>query len=95
MTLAEILAKIDELDDELTIYSAEPWSPVSRAVAAREPDDGSLPSEASGMRYLLEVSIAKEAIEIWSQWRAGAVPTIADKCEAVLHYAENDSYLPV
>lgn len=94
MTFAELVERLDALDDDLTIYAAESWSETSNAVAAREPEDGSLPPEAAGMRYVLEVSIAREVIEVWSKWRGGAVPTTSERCEAILHYAENDSYLP-
>ena len=46
------------------------------------------------MRYLLEVFLAKEVVEVWSKWRNGRNPTALDKCAAVIYYAENDAYLP-
>lgn len=97
MTLAELLGRIDELDDDWTIYACDTprWSASSRSVAYSEPSDGSVPAEAHGLRYLLEVRLAKEAIRIWSEWRANSTPSPQDTCEAVIYYATNDSYLPV
>lgn len=94
MTLSELIEGIDDLGEELTIYAQEPWSEGSLAVAVAEPEDGSLPVEAAGMRYLLEVPLAKDVLEVWREWRGGAVPSLHDSCEAVIHYAENDAYLP-
>ena len=52
------------------------------------PQDGSL-SE------VLMVQLAREAIEVWSEWRGGRAPTRQDKFEAVIHYSLHDAYLPV
>jgi hypothetical protein len=41
------------------------------------------------------VTLAKEAIRVWSEWRNGAAPTLDDKIAAVVHYAREDSFLPV
>lgn len=54
-----------------------------------------LEAEAAGMTYVLEVRIAKEALEVWSEWRAGRPPSQHDKYEAVIHYATHDAYLPL
>lgn len=95
-TLGSMLDQIDSVDDELTIYASKQpqWTEASEAIACREPDDGSLPSEALGLAYLLEVSLAKDAIRVWRAWRGNALPTSKEKCDAVIYYATNDSYLP-
>lgn len=96
MTLADVMAQLDSFDDDLTIYAEQnpDWSANSLAVVLPEPEEGGVPDGAQGMSYLLEVFLAKEAIEVWSGWRAGRKPTVRDKCEAVIHYAEQDAYLP-
>ena len=96
MTLRELVERLDELDDGLTLYAkggigAGADSP---AVAAFEPEDGSVPPEAAGMSYVLEVLGALEVVEVWSEWRDGREPTTDDMLEAILHYAKNDAYLP-
>ncbi len=96
MTLSDVIERLDEFDDELTIYAerAPDFAPSSRAVVARDPADGSLPPAAAGLDYFLEIDTAKEAIEVWSEWRDGAEPTRADRFGAVWYYAVNDAYLP-
>jgi hypothetical protein len=92
--LRDLIAALDDLGDDETIYAADA-SPSAPAVAAREPDDGRVPPEAAGLAYLLEVALAKESVRLWSEWRNGAAPTLDDKVAAVIHYARDDSFLPV
>jgi hypothetical protein len=37
----------------------------------------------------------KEVLQVWTRWRDGRTPTDDEACEAVVHYAEHDAYLPV
>jgi len=46
-----------------------------------------------GMKYLLEVELAKEVIQVWRDWRNGKEPSPLEKYQAVLYYEENDAYL--
>ena len=94
-TLGEILDSLEALDEDLTIYAPEarPLTQESPAVTAMEPDDGSDPPEAVGLTYLIEVYLAKEALDSWSEWRGGRVPTTAERVEAIAYYADNDAYL--
>ena len=96
-TLERLIDDIGALGGELTIYAeADPaWSGRSRAVACAEPEDGGVPRQAAGMTYLLEVRTAKEVLELWSAWRDGRSPSPREKCEAVIYYAMNDTYVPV
>jgi len=41
------------------------------------------------------VSSRREAVRVWREWRGGAIPALDDKLAAVIHYAANDSFLPV
>lgn len=95
-TLAELLAELDTLDDDATIFTAiAPYANAETpAVVAVPAEDGSVPDRVDGLGYFLEVDIAKEVVEIWSQWRDGREPTLRQVVEAVVHYAVNDSYLP-
>jgi hypothetical protein len=92
VTLRDVIARIDEFGDDETIYAESP-TPTARAAVATEPDDGSPPAE--GLEYLLEIAAAREAIEVWQAWRGGRQPTLEDKLEAVVYYAQNDAWLPV
>ncbi len=90
-TLEQLLSRLSSLDREDTIYAAKDpaWTPESRAVAAREPDDGSIPPEAAGLEYLLEVHLVGEVLD-WLH-RDGRDPTPRELAAAVIHYAEFDS----
>jgi hypothetical protein len=93
--LINLIARLDEYSDELTIYSRPRPTPQSDAVVLAEPEDGSTrPASAGGLHYVLEVFMAREVIEVWQEWR-GRAPTPEEACRAVLHYAEHDAYEPL
>src|ERR1700728_4197541 len=91
MNLVEVIGKLEELDNSLTICASRSpnWTPNSEAdlcPAANVPSGCRLP-------YFLEVSVAKNVLRAWSYVRAGRVPDLAQKCEAIIYYAENDAYI--
>jgi hypothetical protein len=90
--LGDVIDSLSELDSEDTIYASEPWTEQSEAMAAREPDEGGLPLEASdaGMKYFLEVSIARDFVEGWLA-SFEEPPTPAIVCQRVIDYAINDA----
>lgn len=94
MTLAEAIERLEEFDADQIIYVVN-TTPVSEAVVDYETDDGDVPASADGMRYLLEISLARDAIRVWSEWREGRQPTLDEKVQAVIYYAENDAFMPV
>jgi hypothetical protein len=91
VTLRDVIARLDEFSDDDTIYFEEA-APDARAVVAAEPDDGSAPD---GLSYLIEVDLAREAIDVWCEWRPGRTPSSADRVAAVTYYAEHDAWVPV
>ena len=93
MRLSEALASLESLDGDATIYAAKPWTAESRTVVAVEGDPEAQAAIVEGLSYLLEVWVALDAVEVWSAWRDGRHPTVDDRCEAVIHYAVNDTYL--
>jgi hypothetical protein len=78
-----------------TVYAQRPWTLSADAVVLRGADLPAGLTTASGHHYLLEVALALEAVEVWSEWRDGAVPTPEQATAAVIHYAEHDAYEPV
>ena len=88
MTLLEAVQSLDSLDNKGTIYAVEPWTASSKALVAEEPEGG-LPSavQEQGMKYFLEVFIAREVLE---DWLTDTVPTVADKCARLIQYAITD-----
>jgi hypothetical protein len=85
--LRDVIAMLSEIPDDNppTIYAKEPWTPDSEAILLpwRVPTTNA----PAGFAYFLEVELAKEAIEVWSAWRAGAKPSIDEATRAVLYYA--------
>jgi hypothetical protein len=100
--LIEIIATLDSIpladvvsDVGPTIFARRPWTPDSDAVVLREHAVNHVAPSAPDHRYLLEVDLAREVIEVWSDWRGGAQPTPAQAAQAVIHYAEHDAHQPV
>ena len=91
-TLREVVQALDELDDEGTIYT-DGSSPAARAAVLTDESDETV--KAAGLRYFIEVALAKDAVLVWSEWRESAQPTIDDKLMAIWYYATHDAYLPL
>ena len=92
LTLRDVITRLDEFGDDVTIYVERP-DPAARAVVAMEPEDGGVPPEASGLVYFLEVQLAKEAIDVLRA-RSERAPTADETFAAVIYYAQNDAWLP-
>lgn len=88
-TLGEIVARLSEGDGGVILIRRPLCGRATDAVVVRAGEP-----RPAGFEYLLEVDIASEVIEVWTSWRAGRSPTVDEACEAVIHYAENDAYLP-
>ena len=91
-TLREVVQALDSLDDEGTIFT-DGTSPAARAAVVGAASGE--PESPGGLRYFLEVALAKEAVAVWREWRGSAQPTTEDKLMAISYYATHDAYLPV
>lgn len=92
MTLIKVVQKLDELDQESTIYASKPWTENSRVIVLREPESGELPSEAKqlALTYFLEVFIARDFLEEWAS-SLDIEPTPQKKCARLIQYATSDA----
>jgi hypothetical protein len=90
MTLLEAVQSLDSLDGNGTIYAAEPWTARSEAIVTEEPEAGGVPVavQERGMKYFLEVFIAREVLE---DWVPDTASTLADKCARLIQYATTDA----
>jgi hypothetical protein len=91
MKLIDIVGNLEDTDNSLTICATKSpnWSDNSEAelqASNRVRSDSAPP-------YFLEVAVAKDVLRAWSFARNGRAPTISEKCEALIYYAENDAYL--
>jgi hypothetical protein len=86
------VASLDRLSKTSTIYAKAPWTCDSAAIAAEEPEDGSVPAEAraQGFAYFLEVEIAKEFLEGWIESLAHT-PSLQEICGRLIDYAIDDA----
>lgn len=102
-TLLDVIEGLDGLEGgdrfaPLIIYAENGTdaAPEARAMVCADDEDDSFACPLdSSLTEVLMVSLAKEAIEVWSSWRGGRVPTAVEKFDAVMFYARHDAYLPV
>lgn len=92
MTLLDAVERLDSLDDDSTIYAAEPWTEASHAITVTEPDRRFPAAQLTrvGLRYFLEVSIARDFLDGWTTNVAQA-PSLQEKCARLIKYATNDA----
>jgi hypothetical protein len=90
--LVDLMSTLASADPESTIYVVEPIGPYSEVTVCAEPEEG---GEPSGHAYLLEVSLARDVLRVWTSWRDGRRPTAEQAARAVIYYAQHDAYEPV
>jgi hypothetical protein len=92
MRLIEIIQNLASFDVENTIYAVEPWTKDSESLVLAERPGGGVPPEAAelGMKYLVELAIAREILKDWSNSRSIA-PTAFESCQRIIKYAKDDA----
>jgi hypothetical protein len=104
VTILDICKQLGRLDDDAVIYARRvngQFAPESEAVVhALLEEDLSVPTQdvaptlSTGMAYCLEVFLAKEASDVWSNWRNGCQPSPFQLAEAICYKANNDAWGP-
>jgi len=105
MTILDICAGMDDLDQWGVIFAeqiAGDFAPNSRAeLVVLSAEDFKMPiaevasRRCPGLCYCLEMSIAKEAVAVWSHWRNGQRPNAQECAEAVCYKANTDAWGPL
>jgi hypothetical protein len=102
MMLREAIARLDELDPEATLYAdgrPDEWTAESETAAgvaelSEDEETGeiteTLPSEAEGRTYVLEVHIAKDVLAGWDA-HLDHRPSPAERVERIIYYARFDA----
>jgi hypothetical protein len=91
-SLAQIVAHLDEAGPDALMFVEPPWHADSRAaVVAHDAET----TRVDGLRYFLEVDLAREVLQVWSAWRDGRKPSLDDAVVAIIYYAQRDAFLPV
>jgi len=85
-TLLDMARNLLELDRELTIYAAEPWTPNSAAILAEQEGDRahSAAAAAKGMAYFIEVFIAQDFLDTWIKEKK---PSAEEICKNLIYCA--------
>lgn len=94
MRLLDIIGSITDYNDDHVVVAVEPSRADSEAMVVAANEAGE-PETPPGMAYLLEVSLIKEVMAVWSDWRSGRQPTPTEAWRATLYYATHDAYIPV
>ena len=105
MTLREVVSRLDAIDDPDSthvIYATKEtggWIVDAPAfvveIAHDQDEDYREPPGPAGTTYMLAVFLAKEAIEVFGQWRGNPTVSPQDQVASVLFYIQHDAYLPV
>jgi hypothetical protein len=96
VTLCQAIERLAKLDIDGTIYvegTPETWAPesdVGVGVEDAEAEAETLPPEAEGRTYFLEVAIAKEVLSGWAS-NLDYVPTLEESVERIIYYARYDA----
>lgn len=90
--IGDTIGRLASLDQDATIYAAEPWTAESVAIVAIEPDSGGIPEEAAtrGLKYFLEVAVARDFLEGWES-TLDSTPTAPERCARLIRYAIDDA----
>jgi hypothetical protein len=90
LTLLEAVRDLASFDNAGTIYAAEPFTENSDVIVTAEPESRALSKEAEerGLKYFLEVFIARDVLE---DWVTDTEPTLPEKCARIIEYAITDA----
>ena len=90
MTLNEAVQQLAKLDSKLTIYARVPWAPSTEARLAFEGSSEAKEIRADGLRYFLEVVVARDFIDGWIVTQR-KLPTAKKCCTRLIEYATNEA----
>jgi hypothetical protein len=90
MRLAEIIERLEELDEDDVVCMKRPWSDLAECKVVALDENMAVPAsiKAQGFDYFLELHVCKEVIGV-IQGKGG---TPAEKIDLLLFYATNDAY---
>ena len=88
MKLIHVISNINSFDEAETIYVQKPWNVHSDSIVIQEPEDGSIPIQAQGKDYFLEVFLVKEFLEDWLEGKTKKADEI---CSRIIQYATDDA----
>jgi hypothetical protein len=90
--MEQLLRTVDDQDEALTAYTpaGEPVTLGTKVVLVD--DDNEDPP--AGTRYLLEIALMQEVLDVWRGDRDDAEPTAQQALDAVVYYAIREDHQP-
>lgn len=88
--LIELIANVDQMDDEDVIFAKRDWQPGSEARVFKLTEDYRVPDEAKefGFEYFLEIDVVRQVLE---EFHGRADASLEEKCRRVIYYAVYDA----
>jgi hypothetical protein len=87
----DVVSVLASADPAAIIYAVPPFAPESDATISTVDDED---HSQAGFAYLLDVTLARDVLDVWSNWRGGRHPTSEEAVKAVIYYAKRDAYEP-
>ena len=91
MTLKDVVAQLETLDEDAILVARRPWSAGSEVRLVEPDEEGGVPEDvvAEGFDYFLEVEVAREVLE--PLVGREDVP-LEKKLEGLIYYATHDAF---
>jgi len=95
-TLQNIIRNISDFEDKMVLFVGKEvtWSSLSKSHVYSFEGEEQISVAVDDFLYFLEIYLVKEVIDVWKSWTADKQHGLAELIEAVIFYAENDSYKP-
>lgn len=101
-TLFELIQRLDEFEDSdrapLVIYAqhgADAGRKSPALVCPRGEGSSLTCALDPSLSEVLSVEQAREAIEVWSAWRRGLIPSPEDRFNTVMFYSRHNTFFPL
>lgn len=96
MTLREIINGLENTSDELVIFATKKegvWDLDAPGALVFISDMEKIGTDLEELHYFLEIEVAQEVLDVWTQWNNNTPTNEDDRTNALIYYAENDAYL--
>jgi hypothetical protein len=92
---SELLLNYSDYGDEYILFTNNNASLGEKTLVYLVNENEIEKAKKEGLKYIIEMFLVKEIIDVWSSWRNNKAPSINNIIEAIKYYVENDTYLPV
>lgn len=90
---SDLLTNLNDYDDSQVIFSPDGSFPKDGNVFLLTSEESEEADDK--LKYVLELYLVSEILDVWSKWRNSKLPTAEEKIKAINYYVQNDAYIPV